>query len=111
MLLNRKHFSVMILMGWSLVKMLFVLGIFFLSFKMQREMLPLVLDQQKKVMEKAGGAGSEQMIDIVSGATEVLSIAMLFVGLAWVMVLPIFMLIWFIRPKIRKEVAGWGTAN
>lgn len=113
LLLFRKRFSMIVLVFWALLKMLVgVVGGFF-SYMMQQEQLPLLMEQQKKAMEKASGAGgaagAEQVMDMVSGATEVFSTLFLVAGLLWVMVLPLFILIWFIRPKIRKEMATWSS--
>lgn len=107
-LLFRKRFAMLALVAWALIKMLFVAVSFVLNFLMQREQLPLVIEQQKKMLDKAGGAGNEQMLEMVSGATNIISKVMMFVGLIWVMLLPLFVLIWFIRPKIRREMADWG---
>ncbi|MFK5922097.1 MAG: hypothetical protein QM496_07945 [Verrucomicrobiota bacterium] len=112
-LIFRKRFAMFVLVGWALMKIVFGLvgGVF--NFIMQREQMPLVIEQQRKAMEKAGGAsgaaGADQVADMVGNATEILSTVMLFVGLAWLMVLPLFILIWFIRPKIRREMADWGS--
>ena len=32
-------------------------------------------------------------------------------GVLWSWALPVFMLIWFARPAIRREVKGWGSAG
>ncbi len=110
-LIFRKRFAMFVLMGWALMKIVFGLvgGVF--NFIMQREQMPLVIEQQRKAMEKAGGAsgaaGADQVADMVGNATEIISTVALFVGLAWLMVLPLFILIWFIRPKIRREMADW----
>lgn len=115
MLLYRKRFAVVILVLWALMKMLFgVVGTFF-NYLMQKEQLPLMLEQQRKAMQKAGGAGggagTEQVAEMVTSMTQVISTVMLFAGLIWVMVLPLFILIWFIRPKIRRELATWGRES
>lgn len=108
LLLYRKRFSMVMLMGWAVMKMLFAVVGFFFNYQMQREQIPLLLEQQQEAVKKAGGAGSEQVMEMVTGATEIISTVMLFAGLIWVMLLPIFILIWFIRPKIMRQVSGWG---
>ncbi|MCF6311876.1 MAG: hypothetical protein L3J39_05440 [Verrucomicrobiales bacterium] len=113
LLLFRKRFAIYVLVFWALLKMLVgVVGGFF-NYMMQQEQLPLLMEQQKKAMEKAGGAGgaagAEQVADMVSSATEIFSTVALVAGLLWVMVLPVFILIWFIRPKIRRDMATWSS--
>jgi len=103
----RKRSASMILNGWALLKMVVGMVSTYFSFRMQREEMPLKMEYQKEVMKKAG-AGGEQLTDFMTGITEFATLIGLVMGLGWLMVLPTFMLIWFIRPKIRKEIAGWG---
>ena len=90
-----------------------VVGNYF-AYQMQQEQIPLMLENQKKLMEKASpeaAAQAEQMVGMVSGITEIATVVGMVLGMAWLMVLPVFMLIWFIRPKIRKEMVGWGQGG
>jgi len=105
----RKRISSRILNSWALLKMVLGMVSVYYSFQMQQEQMPLILEQQKKTMEKAGGgAGAEQMVDMMTGFTEIATMVGMVLGLVWLMVLPVFILIWFIRPDISEEVAEWG---
>jgi len=107
----RKRLASTILKIWAGLKIVVgVVGTYF-SYVMQQEQIPLMLESQKKIMESAGAsaaAGAEDMMGMISSITEIATMVGMVLGLVWLMVLPTFMLIWFIRPKIRKEIAGWG---
>jgi hypothetical protein len=108
-LMQRKRSSSKMLNSWAILKMIVGVTCLYFNFLMQKEQMPLMMEYQKEMMEKAGAPGVEKMADMVTGMTEVMVIVGLVAGLVWLMVLPVFMLIWFIRPKIRHEVAGWGA--
>jgi len=106
-LMQRKRSSTMMLNSWAILKMALGVAGAYLSYQMQSEQMPLMMEHQQKMMKKSG-AGAEQMAEMITGVTEIATMVGMVFGLAWLMVLPVFILIWFIRPKIRKEVAGWG---
>jgi len=37
----------------------------------------------------------------------VMSVVGAVIGIAWGWCLPIFMIIWFMRPKVRRDIATW----
>jgi len=110
----RKPLASKMISSWAVLKMVLgVVGNYF-AYQMQQEQIPLMLENQKKLMEKASpeaAAQAEQMVGMVSGITEIATVVGMVLGMAWLMVLPVFMLIWFIRPKIRKEMVGWGQGG
>jgi len=80
---------------WAKLKILAVIGFCVLFFFIQRDQLAVTLK---------GSAGSpgvgEQVVTIAAFGSTV-------VYLLWGVALPVFMLIWFSRQRIREEVATW----
>lgn len=96
-LIKRRPWGRRVCMIWSVLKMILVMVSSVLSFFIFRENMEAVLQQQ-------GTAGLPPFFAIMmktSGA-----FGMLF-GIVWGWALPVFMLVWFSRQKIRTEVSGW----
>lgn len=111
LLLWRKRFALVVLMGWAGLKVLHGFVSSYFGYKMQQEQMPLIMEQQAKMMEQAGAGGNAEVMGMVSNVSEIAALAGLVFGLLWVMILPLFLFIWFARPKIWREVAGWGGRN
>ncbi len=106
----RKRSASMMLSMWAVLKVVLGVVSVYFSYQIQQEQIPLMLEAQKKAMGKAGpaaAAGAEDMMGMISSITEIASTVGMVLGLLWLMVLPAVMLIWFIRPKIRREMAEW----
>ncbi|NOX99374.1 MAG: hypothetical protein GXP30_06545 [Verrucomicrobia bacterium] len=106
----RKRSASMMLNLWAVLKVVLGLVSAYFGYQMQQEQIPLMLKAQKETMESAGAAaaaGAEDMMGMISSITEIASTVGMVLGLLWLMVLPAVMLIWFIRPKIRREMAEW----
>ena len=98
----RKKASRPLIMIWALMKIGYSLWQAPLMMAFQKELLPM----QQKMMNRMGNS-KEPMPDMAAIMNSVGSVIQI-VGVFWLCALPIFMLIWFARAKIAREVAQWG---
>lgn len=94
MLIKRRAAARMALISWAIAKMALVLASVAVNYHVQQA--------QFAAMQQAGGPMSG-MAAIMS-AVGVVSIAL---GVIWGWILPVFMLIWFARPRIARQVRAW----
>ena len=103
LLLLRKRAAGGCVLTWAAVKICLAFWQLRYTIPMQREMIPL---QIKKIAE--ADPASAQVVG--SGAAlEAMNTAATVLGVMLACALPIFILIWFLRKKIREEVAGWNA--
>ena len=93
-LVQRRGWAPKISMLWSIVKIVFVAANSIVSYKM--------MQAQFAAMTK-----DPDMAAVPAGLMDAFGAAGLGVGVCWGWLLPIFMLIWFTRGKIKAEVAEW----
>jgi hypothetical protein len=101
LLLLRKRASRATLLSWCLLKIGYAVGQLFFVLPIQKEVTPL----QLKVMLADQAANSPVKMDLQT--LETMGSTALAAGVTWLCALPIFFLIWFLRPKIRFEMSGW----
>lgn len=94
-LLKRRHWTVGICPYWSIVKILVVISEATLQYKMN-------VDQMQTISQQTPG-----MPGINPGVSSAIGIFSFVVTLLWGCTLPVFLLIWFKRSKIRTETAAW----
>jgi hypothetical protein len=56
-------------------------------------------------------SANAQSASVPPGMVWGMVVVSLVIGFAWLAALPIFMLIWLTRPKIKAEIRSWGTPN
>ena len=101
LLVMKKSVSRPILLAWAILKIAFALWQAPLGLAFQKEIIPL----QQKMLAK----GDPKAPDI-GGIMETLGPMIQIISVLWLCALPIFMLIWFMRTRIRDQVAGWAIA-
>jgi len=112
LLIMRRRVASSLMLVWAVAKIAFVIVQAPLNMAMQKEMMPRMMEQQKKIIE-ASSKGSGQKIEApdMSGIMDVAAGVGAVVGVVWGMALPVFLLIWFSRRKIREDMASWGRAD
>jgi hypothetical protein len=82
---------------WAVIKMVVALAVITIGWFVQQDMM----------------ASMSQARNIAQPMPDEMMRVMMFVGLVfsllWAWALPVFMLIWFSRPKIKSEVTTWGS--
>ncbi|MCC6679574.1 MAG: hypothetical protein IT445_01615 [Phycisphaeraceae bacterium] len=99
-LLQRCRWSARVLMGWSMLKI--VLGVInlFVQLMIQQEMWQAINTPGSGTIHGPAVSVQSSMI--------IVSVAL---GLVWVCALPAFLLIWFIRPRIRRDMTAHFHGN
>lgn len=90
-LLRRRRAAVNMCRFWAATKIIYVALNLFVGVAIQKEYL-------------AGMQGNTSLPGWISGVTGGFTILF---GLVWGWALPVFLLVWFSRKKVRAEVAGW----
>lgn len=93
-IVRRMHWSVTITRGWAVLKLSAALVEGFMTYSMQTKQLAVM----------QSGAGAPPMAGAIFTAMPVVAAA---VGFAFAAALPVFMLVWFGRSRIRNEVQTW----
>jgi hypothetical protein len=96
-LVSRKPWSMAASLAWAVVKMIFVVANAYIGYEVNQA--------QFEAMRADPNVPAPLMALIQAGS----GFGVL-VGIAWGWVFPIFMLVWFSRPKIRREVRAWQSA-
>lgn len=65
------------------------------------------MEQMKAMQAQTASPGQGVPAAMMTGMTDMVMIFGLGFGLLWAWALPVFVLIWFMRPKIRAEVRAW----
>ena len=102
LLVMKKPVSRTILLVWAMLKIAFALWQAPLGLAFQKDLIPL----QQKMLSK----GAEKTPD-VSALMETMGPMIQIISVLWLCALPIFMLIWFMRAKIRMQVSGWAMVE
>jgi len=101
LLIVRKPVSRPLILGWALLKIVFSLWQMTYATALTKDIMPLQMakmsEAQKNDMAKVN---AEAFVDVMFSVMQVLSVL-------WLSALPIFMIIWFMRKKIRTETASW----
>jgi hypothetical protein len=97
LLVMRKRASRGVLLLWAAIKMAVVVFGAWLGYVMNQAQFAAM---QQSGSGPLAGAGMGGMLDAMSAAGAV-------IGVLWGWALPIFMLIWFMRAKVRNELATW----
>lgn len=92
-MLKRVRWGVTAAQWWAILKMVFVVVNIIPAYMMQQEQFEAISRQGVPAM---GG-----------GLFAVVSVFSIVFGLVWGWALPVFFLIWFTRPTIKGETAGW----
>jgi hypothetical protein len=95
-LVSRRRYGVNLTRMWSWLKIPHVLGVTVLTYLMNEDTVRLT----KELAEGAPGPVPEQMMEMIT-------YVVLAITWAWGMALPIFVLIWYARAKVKAEVATW----
>jgi len=102
LLVMKKPVSRTILLIWAMLKITFALWQAPLELAFQKDLIPL----QQKMLAK-GDAKTPDLSAIMETMGPIFQI----VSVLWLCALPIFMLIWFMRARIRMQVSGWAMAE
>lgn len=98
LLLKRKPAGSLALRAWSVLK---ILGGGFLLYK------GAVLSGKQFGLLVGGNAAGTSQAEMIGDISSIFTkVVVLFQGL-WLIALPLFLLIWFGRSKIREEISGW----
>ena len=101
LLVMKKPVSRPILLLWAILKIAFSLWQAPLALAFQNEIIPM---QQKMVAK--GDPKAPDMGAIMETMGPIIQI----ISVLWLCSLPIFILIWFMRVKVRMQMAGWAVA-
>jgi hypothetical protein len=81
---------------WAALKSALALGNAIVGYFVQAD----TLEAMRQAGQTTAGFG---------GLANSFALAGVVIGLLWALALPVFVLIWFARPAIKREVAGWGV--
>ena len=101
LLVMKRPVSRTILLIWAMLKIGFALWQAPLGLAFQKELVPL----QQKMLAKGDAKAPD-----VSAIMETIGPIIQIISVLWLCALPIFILIWFMRAKIRMQVSGWAIA-
>ncbi len=94
-LYRRRGSSVRIIRRWAVIKIVYAIGATAVNYQIQQE-------QFEAMAQGGGGAATPvQMAGVMAAVTVGISVL-------WLCALPVFMLIWLSRRKVREEFGGWG---
>lgn len=102
-LLKRQMASRTTLLIWAVAKVVAVAGGSALAYVIQQKQMDLAIQQ----MNASGGATPMP----AAGIMKLIGIASIGFAVLWGWALPVFLLIWFNRRKIKDEVAGWAKSS
>ena len=94
-LLRRRAWARPTCQGWAIFKILVVVATSTVGSLIQRDTFA------------AMSQADPNMPAMVTGVGESMAVVGLVIGVAWGWALPVFMLIWLARGKIKNEIAGW----
>jgi hypothetical protein len=101
----RKPNALGLTLTWAGLKSLYALLIAPVSLGQAKAQLPMTLAMQKQILGKTPGAlDMTSMMEVMVPLTVALQTV-------WMLLLPLFCLIWFFRKKIRLEMSGWGRES
>lgn len=101
--LLRKHASARrLLLIWAIVRSLQGLGAAVVVGLMQEEQV-----RASMVTASAQGGPPAALGFVIGSATQVFAIA---TYALWAMVLPAFVIVWMVLPRVRRDMAGWKAA-
>ena len=98
-LLRRRTWSIRFGYCWAVLKMMFVLFDSILGYFIQQEMFQAMANQGTPIPMFGPGFFK---------ATGALGVVL---GIAWGWALPVFMIVWFCRAKIRADIAAWSAPD
>lgn len=96
-LLRRNPGATAWLVTWGMLKICWGGGSVWMNVHMQREQMRIMQTQVNSPMPAA----------LMGGVMELLMTGGIVLGLMWAWALPVFVLIWFSRRKVREEVRSW----
>jgi hypothetical protein len=99
-MLRRRAGCAVVLMAWAALKMVWGLVTTGVGVMIQREQMQAMQAQMAQQSQPMPAA-------MMTGMSEGIMLASLVFGLAWAWALPVFMLVWMNRPKIKAEVRAW----
>lgn len=94
-LLRRRASAATVLCGWAVLKIVSAIGGGIVNLGIQRDQLAAMQE---------GGAGPMPMSSNFMEVMQVLGVAL---AILWGMALPVFLLVWFARGAVRREIASW----
>ena len=97
-LASRKPWAMTAALAWAVVKMIFVVVNAYVGYEVNRA--------QFEAMQ-----GDPNMPAFMSALFPAMGAFGSCIGIAWGWIFPVFMLIWFSRPKIRSEVRDWRAGS
>jgi len=93
-LLRRAAWGRGVILAWVVAKMILVIAQVFMNFEMQKDQMAALAESGTTV------SGMQAMI-------QAMGVVGVVIGILWGWALPVFMLIWLSRAKVRAQVAGW----
>ncbi len=101
-LVRRRAWSPTACMVWAGIKMMFVVGNTILADMAQQAQFEAMQEMMQQDPNMPAG-----MPAMMGSFMQVFGVFAIVVGILWGWALPVFLLIWFSRSKIKAEVAGW----
>ncbi len=86
-------------LAWSILKIVYSIPATVLAFIVNSAQI----DAMQQASTEAGNSGAGGFFALAQG----LGVGVIGCGLLWAWVFPVFVLIWFLRAKVRTEVATW----
>ncbi len=101
-LVRRRAWSPTACMVWAAIKMVFVVGYTILGDMARQAQFEAAQEMIQQDPNMPAG-----MAAMMASFFQVFGVFAIVVGILWGWALPVFLLIWFSRGKIKAEVAGW----
>ncbi len=93
-LMRRRAFSRSLILVWAALKIVLVIVSSVITYQLN--------EAQFAVMQQSG-----MNMSGMQGVMNIAGIASVIVSLVWGMALPVFMIIWFMRPRVMREMNQW----
>jgi len=100
LLLRKKRLSIPLLRAWSIVKIVVGSILVIKAASLMKRQLALVMEASTTGMGDQEAAMIQSIVDIAGGA----GMAM---GIVFLILLPVFLLVWFNREGVRSQFADW----
>ncbi len=100
-ILRRRAWCMRLVIIWAIGKIILSIPNGFISHHINK----VQMDAMREASAQTGGQNAPPAV--LFGLVDSLSVIGIIVGIAWAIALPVFMLFWFGRRKVRTEIAGW----
>ena len=105
-LIQRKPISRPLLLGWSYAKIVFGIGAMVVQFQIQREQTSAIFAETRASFG-GGASGGPMSMTQMDGIFSAVVGAFFFIGVLWVVALPVLLLIWLNRELVKADISTW----